>query len=117
MSKQHDSHSHVSGQHRSASASEEHKAHGPTSIVCGIITCSDTRTSKTDKSGQLIRELLTKEGHRIDAYHIIQDEPKDVQKLVQNLVKKQAIVAIIINGGTGISQRASTFEAIDELLE
>ena len=117
MSKQHDSQSHVSGHHRSASAPEEHKAHGPTSIVCGIITCSDTRTSKTDKSGQLIRELLTKEGHRIDAYHIIKDEPKDVQKLVQNLVQKQAIVAIIINGGTGISQRDSTFEAIDELLE
>ena len=117
MSKQHDSHSHGPGHHHGTSSPAEHKARGPSSIRCGIITCSDTRTPETDKSGQLLRELLTKEGHRIDAYHIVKDEPADVQKLVQNLVQKQAIVAIIINGGTGISQRDSTFAAIDELLE
>ena len=62
-------------------------------------------------------ELLTKEGHQIDAYHVVKDEPASVQKLVQNLSKEQALAAIIINGGTGISERDSTFEAIDGLLE
>ena len=117
MSKQRDSHSHGSGHRHDASAPAEHKAKGPASIRCGIITCSDTRTPETDKSGQLLRELLTKEGHRIDAYHVVKDEPASVQKLVQNLSKEHGLGAIIINGGTGISQRDSTFEAIDGLLE
>jgi molybdenum cofactor biosynthesis protein B len=117
MSKQQDSHSHELRHHHDASAPVEHKAQGPSSISCAIITCSDTRTPETDKSGQLVRELLTNEGHQIDAYHIVKDEPADVQKLIQNLSKKQALAAIIINGGTGISQRDSTFEAIDGLLE
>ena len=97
MSKQRDSHSHESGHHHDASAPAEHKAKGPASIRCGIITCSDTRTPETDKSGQLLRELLTKEGHRIDAYHIVKDEPADVQKLIRNLAKEQTLAAIIIN--------------------
>jgi len=117
MGNQHSSHSHEPGQHHGSTAPAEHKARGPVAISCGIITCSDTRTPETDKSGQLIRELLTKEGHRIDAYHVVKDEPTDVKKLVQQLGKDETIGAIIINGGTGISQRDSTFEAIDELLE
>ena len=117
MSKQDDSHSHESGHHHGTSSPTEHKARGPVSICCGIITCSDTRTPETDKSGQLLRELLSKEGHQIDAYHIVKDEPANVQKLIQDLANKQTLAAIIINGGTGISQRDSTFEAIDGLLE
>ncbi len=117
MGNQHSSHSHEPGQHHGSTAPAEHKACGPVAIGCGIITCSDTRTPETDKSGQLIRELLTKEGHRIDAYHVVKDEPTDVKKLVQQLGNDKALGAIIINGGTGISQRDSTFEAIDELLE
>jgi len=117
MANQHGSHSHEPQHQRGATAPSEHKAHGPLSISCGIITCSDTRTPETDKSGQLIREFLTKEGHPIDAYHVVKDEPADVQHLVQELGKNQELGAIIINGGTGISQRDSTFEAVDGLLE
>lgn len=98
-------------------APAEHKAQGPGSLGCGIITCSDTRTPETDKSGQLIRELLEKAGHRIGAYHVVKDEPADVRTLVQRLGEDHAVDALIINGGTGISQRDSTFEAVDGLLE
>ncbi len=117
MASQHDSHSHIPEHRHGSTAPSEHKARGPLSIGCGIITCSDTRTPETDKSGQLIREFLAKEGHRVDAYHVVKDEPADVQKLVQELGKNELLGAIIINGGTGISQRDSTFEAVDGLLE
>ena len=117
MGTQHGSHSHGPGHSRGSASSVEHKARGPATISCGIITCSDTRTPDTDKSGQLIRELLTHEGHRIDAYHVVKDEPTEVQHLLQELGKHQSLGAIIINGGTGISQRDSTFEAVDGLLE
>ncbi len=114
MSASHTPHVHEPG-HQSPPA--EHKARGPISIECGIITCSDTRTPETDKSGQLIRELLTQEGHRIGAYHVVKDEPVEVRKLVQQWGAQPGLEALIINGGTGISRRDSTFEAVDGLLE
>ncbi len=101
----------------SPSVRAAHHARGPASIGCGIITCSDTRTPDTDTSGQLIRDLLAQAGHRIDAYHVVKDEPVEVGKLVRTLCGGLALDAIIINGGTGISRRDSTFEAIDGLLE
>jgi len=94
-----------------------HQARGPASIACGVITCSDTRTPDTDTSGQLIRDLLTQAGHRIEACHVVKDEPVDVRELVRRLGESPALDAMIINGGTGISRRDSTFEAIDGLLE
>jgi molybdenum cofactor biosynthesis protein B len=114
MSADHDPHVHEPG-HQPPPA--EHKARGPISIECGIITCSDTRTPETDKSGQLIRELLTQEGHRIGAYHVVKDEPVEVRELVRQLGEQPGLEALIINGGTGISRRDSTFEAVDGLLE
>ena len=114
MSADHGPHVHEPG-HQPPPA--EHKARGPISIECGIITCSDTRTPETDKSGQLIRELLTQEGHRIGAYHVVKDEPVEVRELVRQLGEQPGLEALIINGGTGISRRDSTFEAVDGLLE
>ena len=114
MSEPHGSHVHEPGQQPPPA---EHKARGPVSIECGIITCSDTRTPETDKSGQLIRELLTQGGHRIGAYHVVKDEPVEVRELVRQLGEQPGLDALIVNGGTGISRRDSTFEAVDGLLE
>ena len=114
MSAHHDPHVHEPGQQP---PSAEHKARGPVSLECGIITCSDTRTPETDKSGQLIRALLTKGGHRIGAYHVVKDEPVEVRELVRQLGAQPGLDALIINGGTGVSRRDSTFEAVDGLLE
>ena len=103
--------------HRPHSAPAEHKAKGPASVACGVITCSDTRTPETDKSGKIIQDLLLGKGHRIAAYHVVKDEPKTVRTLIQQLSQDAALSAIILNGGTGISRRDTTFEAVDELLE
>ena len=102
---------------QSHSAPAEHKAKGPTSIACGVITCSDTRTPETDTSGKIIQELLVGKGHRIAAYHVVKDEPDTVRTLIQQLSHDATLSAIILNGGTGISQRDTTFEAVDGLLE
>jgi molybdopterin adenylyltransferase len=95
----------------------EHKAHAPSSVGCMIITCSDTRTSETDTSGQLIRKLLEEQGHTIAAYHVVKDEPGQILFRIGQGLSTDAVQAIILNGGTGISQRDSTFEAVDEMLE
>ena len=82
-----------------------------------VITCSDTRTAQTDTSGAAIIDLLKAHGHHVAAYHVIKDEPSVITGLIRQGAKDPAVQAIVINGGTGISRRDSTFEAVDALLE
>lgn len=95
----------------------EHKHHAPRSIGCMVITCSDTRTPETDTSGQLIQKLLKEQGHSIAAYHLVKDEPAQITARITEGIANEAVQAIIVNGGTGISRRDSTFEAVDAMLE
>lgn len=98
-------------------SADEHKAHAPSSIGCMVITCSDTRTPETDTSGQLIRKLLEERGHTVVGYHLVKDDPAQIQLWIARGTANDAVQAIIINGGTGISRRDSTFEAVDAMLE
>ncbi len=82
-----------------------------------VITCSDTRTPETDTSGKLIRKLLEERGHTVVGYHLVKDEPAQIQLWIARGTTNDAVQAIIINGGTGISRRDSTFEAVDAMLE
>ena len=82
-----------------------------------VITCSDSRTPETDSSGQRIMHMLNDAGHAVVAYHLIKDEPSKIKAKVKATLTDKKIQAIIINGGTGISKRDSTFEAVDAMLE
>jgi molybdenum cofactor biosynthesis protein B len=86
------------------------------SIRCGVITISDTRTPETDTSGATIRTLLEAAGHSVARYQVVKDEPDQIAALVRELAAGGCQV-ILTNGGTGISRRDSTFEAIDALIE
>ncbi len=86
-------------------------------VNCSVITVSDTRTQQTDKSGQLIQELLIGANHIIGNYIIIKDEPLEIQQQIELLGKNQDIDAVILNGGTGIAPRDTTYDAIEKLLE
>ena len=99
------------------SAHVEHKAQAPTKIGCAVITCSDTRTPETDTSGYRIMNMLKDAGHGVFSYQLIKDEPKKIKGAVKKAAKNKRIQAVIINGGTGIAKRDSTFEAIDGMLE
>ena len=98
-------------------AHQEHKALAPRVVGCLVITCSDTRTPETDTSGQLIQKLLREHGHEVVGYHVIKDDPGQIQHRIALGTTHDRIHAIIINGGTGISRRDSTFEAVDKMLE
>ncbi len=82
-----------------------------------VITCSDTRTPENDTSGALIMSSLKGRGHQVVSYHLVKDDPAVIRKLIKQGAKDRHVQAIIVNGGTGISRRDSTFEAIDGLLE
>jgi len=82
-----------------------------------VITCSDTRTRETDTSGYRIMHMLKDAGHSVVDYYIVKDEPAKIKAKIKAGVANKSIQAIIINGGTGISRRDSTFEAVDGMLE
>jgi molybdopterin adenylyltransferase len=85
----------------------------PVIINCAVITVSDTRTPDTDHSGELIQQLLKSAGHTIGRYHIIPDEPTLIRaELATSLGILPPIQAIVFNGGTGISPRDTTYDAI-----
>jgi molybdenum cofactor biosynthesis protein B len=81
-----------------------------------VLTVSDTRTDETDSSGLAICDLLRAEGHQVAGKAIEKDEPSRVAELVRQQAAIGDVDAIITTGGTGITSRDSTFEAIDALL-
>lgn len=87
------------------------------SLGCAVITVSDTRTGETDKSGQLLQEILRSSGHSIIKYLIIKDEKLAVVAQMEALCQRDDIDAVIFNGGTGIAPRDTTYDAIEHLLE
>ena len=92
---------------------QDHKAQaGVRSVACAVITCSDTRTVEEDESGQLIRRLLESHGHTHPFYAISKDDPAQISALLQSLAPRPDIQAIILNGGTGVSRRDNTFDAV-----
>ena len=82
-----------------------------------MLTVSDTRTQDTDTSGRAIRELLEGAGHAITGHAIVKDEPAQVTATVRQELADGRTQVIITTGGTGITPRDGTFEAIDGLLE
>lgn len=86
-----------------------------TPVACAVVTVSDTRSEETDESGRIIVERLTGAGHRITDKRIVKDEPDEIVALLERLAEASDV--IIFNGGTGISKRDSTFEAISARLE
>jgi molybdenum cofactor biosynthesis protein B len=96
-------------------AEHDHKRGAPAHLKAGIITCSDTRTPESDVSGSLIREMFARAGHEVAYYELIPDSP---QRLAAAIVGNLAgLDAIIITGGTGITSRDRTVEALRPLLD
>ena len=95
----------------------EHKATAPRSIGCWVLTVSDTKTPDTDTSGQLIRKLVTNAGHQVVGSSIVRDEPKDVQRVIREACANDAVRAVLVTGGTGVTSRDSTYEAIEAMLD
>jgi molybdopterin adenylyltransferase len=107
----------VSEAPRADSVPREHRATAPTSIGCFVLTISDSKTPETDTSGILIRELLAGAGHTVAGHAIVRDEPADVTAVIRRGTEDPAIQAFVLTGGTGVTSRDSTFEAVEALLD
>jgi molybdopterin adenylyltransferase len=94
---------------------QDHRDTAVISVRSSVLTISDTRTTETDTSGRTIVELLEAAGHRVDKRAIVRDEPREVRQRVE--AQLGAVDVIVTTGGTGITSRDSTYEAIDKLID
>ena len=98
-------------------AHRSHHSSDLRSTRVAILTVSDTRTPETDTSGTAARELVEGAGHRVVDYRIVPDEPDRVRDIVTGWLGQPELDVIVVNGGTGISARDTTHEAIENLLD
>ena len=94
----------------------EHKAAAPARVGCYVITVSDTRTEDTDTGGRAIIELLTAAGQEIVGRTIVKDDAELLRDAIGRQLANPAVQAIITTGGTGITSRDCTYEAVNAML-
>ena len=94
----------------------EHKAAAPARVGCYVITVSDTRTEDTDTGGRAIVELLGAAGHEIVGRTIVKDDPEQLRDAIGRQLANPAVQAIVATGGTGITSRDCTYEAVNGML-
>ena len=87
------------------------------SINIALVTISDTRKEEDDKSGKILQNRITNFGHVVAKKLIISDNIGQIKKSLTDLSKDQLIDAIITTGGTGLTGRDSTPEAVIALSE
>ena len=87
----------------------------PLSIA--VLTISDSRTETTDKSGALLVERLTTAGHRLAEKRIVPDDIYAIRAVISGWVADDGVNTVISTGGTGVTGRDGTPEAVQPLLD
>ena len=86
-------------------------------VNIALLTVTDTRTLRTDKSGNLLSVKIKKAKHNLIDRKICKDNKKDIKKIIKSWLKKKKIDVIITTGGTGLTGRDITPEAVGELAD
>ena len=86
-------------------------------INIALVTVNDTRTLKNDKSGNILSKKINKAKHNLVFRKICKDNKKDIKKIIKSWLKKKKIDVIITTGGTGLTGRDITPEAVSELAD
>ena len=102
---------------RAAMSHNEHKERAPKALAFALLTVSDSRDEATDETGRTIRALLEAAGHTVVAYAVVRDEEADIRAAVEAWLEGGAIQAVVLNGGSGVSPRDVTPEAVRLLLD
>lgn len=88
-----------------------------TQLSCTVLTVSDTRTAATDKSGDLLVQLLEADGHRLAERIIVPDDVYRIRAEVSRWIADPTIHVVLTTGGTGFTGRDSTPEALTPLFD
>ena len=96
---------------------KEHREKAEKVVKVAVLTVSDTRTAETDITGGRIRQVLEKAGHQVLRTGIVKDEKDGILSWLLEALSDQHIQAVLINGGTGVSSRDLTVDAVRPVLE
>ena len=86
-------------------------------VNIALLTVTDTRTLKDDKSGAILTNKISEANHNLVDRKICKDNKKDIKKIINTWLKKRNVDVIITTGGTGLTGRDITPEAIDEIAD
>ena len=86
-------------------------------VNIALLTVTDTRTIDTDKSGAILVKKIKESKHNLIDRKIVKDEKDKIKKILLEWIKKDSLDVIITTGGTGLTGRDSTPEAISEIAE
>jgi len=87
------------------------------SLSIALLTVSDTRTDENDKSGQVLKELLLAAGHKLADKIIVPDNIYQIRNALSRWIADSATQVVITTGGTGVTGRDGTPEAVRPLLD
>jgi len=96
-------------------STKTHKAGVPKKINIAIITVSSTRSLTNDKSGWWISRRAKKEGHDIVVHRVVPDDAETIAQTIQEIISKGEAQVVLLTGGTGISRKDVTVEAVQPL--
>ena len=86
-------------------------------VNIALLTVTDTRTLKNDKSGSILVNRIAKAKHNLVYRKICKDSKKEIKKILKKWLKKKNIDVIITTGGTGLTGRDVTPEAIEDIAD
>ena len=86
-------------------------------VNIALLTVTDTRTLETDKSGNILREKIKEANHNLVDRKICKDSKNEIVKILNQWIEKKEIDVIITTGGTGLTGRDITPEALNEIAD
>ena len=86
-------------------------------VNIALLTVTDTRTIDADKSGAILVKKIKEQNHNLIARKIVRDEKDEIKKILSNWLKNNELDVIITTGGTGLTGRDITPEAIKEIAD
>ena len=86
-------------------------------INIALLTVTDTRTIDTDKSGAILVKKIKESNHNIIDRKIVKDEKDKIKKILLDWIKSEELDVIITTGGTGLTGRDITPEAVKEIAD
>ncbi len=95
----------------------EHYLHQSVRAGFAVLTISDTRDERTDESGEAAKRFIEEKGHQVLTHKIVKNDKQLIQAVVKEMMQDPKIDVIITIGGTGISGRDLTVEAVSKLLD
>jgi molybdenum cofactor biosynthesis protein B len=95
----------------------EHKKNAPGRIRIGVISVSTTRSEENDESGGWIKKTAIKEGHDVVFYKVVPDDVYGITETIGKAIHDRNAQALLLTGGTGISSRDITIEAVRPVFE